>query len=178
MLLRPSPIAFIYSAALVCLFSISTFALNLEDLRRNENLTPQKFASYFRNFEYTFRKEVQSPHVFLASKSGDCDDFSTLAAAVLREKGYTPRLITVRMDGVNHVVCYIEETKSYLDYNNRSAGALVRCDNSLQSVATSVAKSYGRNWFSVSEFTFDGRDKRLVQTASRRDTRILASILR
>jgi hypothetical protein len=178
MLLRPSPIAFIYSAVLFCLFSASAFALNLEDLRRNKNLTPQKFASYFRNFEYTFRKEVQPPGVFLATKSGDCDDFSTLAAEILREKGYTARLVTVRMPGVNHVVCYIEETKAYLDYNNRTSGALVHCDNSLEAIAASVAKSYSRNWFSVSEFTFDGRDKRLVQTASRKDTQMLASILR
>ncbi|HEX7858791.1 MAG TPA: transglutaminase-like domain-containing protein [Verrucomicrobiae bacterium] len=178
MLLRPSQIAFIYSAALFSLFSVSTFALELDHLRAAKNLTPQRFASYFRNFEYKFRKEVQRPEVFLASKSGDCDDFSTLAAAVLRSRGYTPRLVTVRMTGVNHVVCYIEETKSYLDYNNRNAGALVACENSLESIAASVAKSYNRNWFSVSEFTFDGHDKRLVQTASRKDTRMFASILR
>src|SRR5688572_28170495 len=100
--------------------SLSLFAVSLDDLRNMEGLTPQKFASYFSDFEFKFRAEVQSPEVFLATESGDCDDYSILAATILKEKGYTPRLISVRMPDVTHVVCYIEETKSYLDYNNRS----------------------------------------------------------
>src|SRR5687767_2893421 len=101
------------------ILSIPAFGLSLEDIRNTPDLTPKKFAAYFRDFEFKFHSEVQSPDIFLATRSGDCDDFSTLAAAVLRDRGYTPRLITVRMPGVTHVVCYIEETKSYLDYNNR-----------------------------------------------------------
>ena len=180
MLLRPSQSALNFSA-LLCLFSISAFGIDLNDLRRAKNLTPQQFATYFRDFGYTFRKEVQRPDVFLASKSGDCDDFSVLAATVLREKGYTPRLVSVRMPGVTHVICYIEETESYLDYNKRGVReGVVRCGNSLADIAASVSKSYGLNWFSASEFTFDGSAKRLVQTVSEplRDTRMIASVLR
>ena len=82
--------------------------------------------------------------MFLASRAGDCDDFSTLAAAILREKGYTPRLISVRMPGITHVVCYIEESESYLDYNNRAGRkCLVPWCSSLGAIANSVAASYG-----------------------------------
>lgn len=181
MLFRLSPIAKIYSAALLSIFCSSASAISLDDLRRSEDLTPAKFASYFRGFDFQFRKEIQSPEVFLATKSGDCDDYSTLAAEVLREKGYTPRLIAVRMPGITHVICYVEETKSYLDYNQRSgANLLVRCDNSLSAIAESVARSYRLRWSSASEFTFESGLKRLVQTVvePRKDPRIFASLFR
>src|SRR5688572_26686149 len=141
---RPSPIARAFCTAIAAVFlCLPTFALSLEDLRGKENLTASEFARHFSNFKFVFRKHVQKPEVFLASKSGDCDDFSTLAAAVLRERGYTPRLITVRMPGVTHVVCYIEETKSYLDYNNRAKrNFFVRSERGISAIAESVALSY------------------------------------
>ena len=162
-MLRPSPITKTFAALCLSALTVSTFALNLSDLRR-QDLTPTQFASYFRDFQFNFRKEIQPPAVFLARKSGDCDDYSTLAAAVLREKGYTPRLISVRMQGVTHVVCYIEETRSYLDYNFRGHTVAVNSGDILREIAETVAQSYGREWFSVSEFTYQDRVKRLVQT--------------
>lgn len=166
----------------VCLlsFSCSSFGVSLNQLRNTPDLTPARFAAYFRGFEFKFRKEVQSPEVFLASRSGDCDDFSTLAATILREKGYTPRLITVRMPGVVHVVCYIEETQSYLDYNHRGSGeGLVRSKPQIEAVAASVAKSYGLTWSSATEFTYDGGLKRLVRTVSPRGGQaILATVFK
>jgi hypothetical protein len=167
-MLRPSPTS-LYARILsaVCLFAacFSNVGLTLEDLRGSPNLTPAAFASHFRNFEFTFRKEVQRPEMFLATESGDCDDFSTLAAAILRDKGYTPRLISIRMPGVTHVVCYIEETGAYLDYNFRnSATPLVKSGSSVAEIAESVARSYKLKWTSASEFTFGGGVKRLVCT--------------
>ena len=166
----------------VCLlsFCISSFGITLEELRKTPDLTPARFAAHFSGFEFRFRKQVQAPEVFLARRSGDCDDFSTLAAMVLREKGYTPRLITVRMPGVVHVVCYIEETRAYLDYNHRSsAEGMVRSKPEMEAIAASVAKSYGLTWSSATEFTYEGGLKRLVRTvAPRRGQAILATVFR
>ena len=153
------------SAAFLVALSFPVHALSLEQIRNVPDLTPSKFASFFRDFEFKFHREVQSPDVFLATRSGDCDDFSTLAAAVLREKGYTTRLITVRMPGVTHVVCYVEETESYLDYNNRSYfDRTVAAKPQIEAIAQSVAKSYKLDWISATEFSFDDGAKRLVQT--------------
>jgi hypothetical protein len=164
-MLWPSPIARVFAIFCLSLSAFSAAAVSVEDLRKEKNLTPPRFASYFRDFSFNFRKEVQRPDLFLARKSGDCDDYSTLAAAILREKGYTPRLIAVRMPRVTHVVCYIEETKSYLDYNFRghTVGIGAR-ENVLETVAENVARSYGVPWSSVSEFTYTAGVKRLVQT--------------
>ena len=162
-MLWPSPFAKLFALLSFSAFAVSSFAISLDDLRR-EDLSPTKFASHFRSFKFSFRKEVQHPTVFLATKSGDCDDYSTLAASVLREKGYTPRLISVRMPGVTHVVCYIEETHSYLDFNFRGHTVAVNPGDVLPSIAGSVARSYGLEWTSVSEFTYHGGVKRLVHT--------------
>ena len=68
------------------------------------------------------------PADFLAGKAGDCDDFATLAAEVLRGKGYTTRLVVVHMEREVHVVCYVNEIKGYLDYNRRhEAHPVVAC---------------------------------------------------
>jgi|SRR5687768_11782483 len=180
-MLWPSPIARLLAVICLALTSFSAAALNVEDLRKEKNLTPPRFASYFRDFSFSFRKEVQRPNTFLATKIGDCDDYSVLAASVLRERGYTPRLISVRMPGVTHVVCYIEETRSYLDYNFRGyTVAISPADNVLQKIADNVARSYGVGWSSVSEFTYDSGVKRLVQTMTRpaTDAKSFAGVFR
>jgi hypothetical protein len=167
-MLWPSPKSFLIrfltavGSLIVC---ASSSALSLEELRRSPDLTPAALAAHFRSFNFVFRKEVQPPEVFLASKAGDCDDFSTLAAAILREKGYTPRLISVRMAGVTHVVCYVEESAAYLDYNFRNSfSPLIRSGSSVEEIADSVARSYNLKWTSASEFTFGDGVKRLVHT--------------
>lgn len=152
-------------------------ALTLQDLKQDAELTPEKFASQFAGFQFVYRGKVQSPRTFLKTRSGDCDDYAILAAAVLREKGYTPRLIAVRMPEVVHVVCYIEETKSYLDYNFRGREQTIACEPEMAAIARSVAKSYGSRWTSASEFTFDDGLKRLVSTVRDQDTaRRIASL--
>jgi hypothetical protein len=84
----------------------------------------------------------------------------------------------VRMPKVVHVVCFIEETSSYLDYNQRSsASGTIPSRPEIADIARSVAKSYGTKWTSASEFTFESGAKRLVQTVLEKD-RQLASAAR
>jgi len=91
----------------------------------------------------------------------------------------------VRMPGVTHVVCYVEETGAYLDYNFRNSSTpLIKCGASTADIAESVARSYNLRWNSSSEFTFRSGVKRLVHTVvepSRTPTgtpNILASLFR
>jgi hypothetical protein len=147
------------------LLVISSNALTIEQIQSCPNLTPDRFASFFHSFAFRFHAEVQSPERFLATESGDCDDYAILASNVLRGHRYTPRLIAVRMARVVHVVCYIAEINAYLDYNLRAKGnGLVECRPEIAEVARNVAKSYGVKWSSASEFTFQDGTKRLVQT--------------
>lgn len=152
-------------------------AVTLEQLQREAELTPESFARHFANFEFVYRADVQEPGRFLASRSGDCDDYAVLAAKVLKQKGYTPRLVAVRMPGLVHVVCYIEETQSYLDYNYRSSSQAIACGPELGTIAAEVAKSYQSRWSSASEFTFEGGAKRLVATVLEKKGRARGSTL-
>ena len=144
---------------------LTTSAVSIRELRNTPGLTPETFAAYFKNFEFRFRAKVQAHKTFLSSRSGDCDDYSTLAAQVLKERGYTPRLIAVRMPKVVHVVCYIEETKSYLDYDLRTKKRPVaECEPDIEAIAAKVAEGYKSRWTSASEFTYQDGVKRLVAT--------------
>jgi hypothetical protein len=139
--------------------------LTMSDLRQIPKLTPQRFAKCFSNFAFEFHAEVQEPETFLARGAGDCDDYAVVADRILREKGYTTRLITIRMPSQIHVVCYVVETHCYLDYNSR--GCLIRttsCNNSMDEIARKVARTFGENWTSVSEFAFQDGHKRLMST--------------
>ncbi len=139
------------------LLCTSLWGITLEELQNDAKLTPKRFASYFRDFEYCYREEVQPPEVFLATKSGDCDDYAILADQVLRPKGYDTRLIAVRMPGlVAHVICYVAQEKGYLDYNNRIYTlSLARSGSTTRQIADKVAASFNANWTTASEFTFD-----------------------
>ncbi len=140
-------------------------AVTLEQLRNDPKLTPARFAKYFADFEFEAHVEVQAPDVFLATQRGDCDDYATLAASILKEKGYTTRLIGIRLPNATHVVCYVEETKSYLDFNNR--GFMIRtasCSNDVREIAKKVAKSFDDSWKWACEFTFENGQRHLVNT--------------
>jgi hypothetical protein len=163
---------------LFCLFS--SLGVTLNQLQATPDLTPETFGTLFHGFEFKYAGEVQTPEHFLATRSGDCDDFSTLAASVLKEKGYTTRLIAIRMPKIVHVVCYVEQNHAYLDYNLRDSRPLVPCGSEISEIAASVAKYYALPWSSASEFTWDGHVKRLVKTVSRMNSRggIFATILK
>lgn len=157
-------INFIFSAKEVCgylsLILLLSFTASQEKLHAE---TPENFAHQFADFKFSFHAEVQDPRIFVATKSGDCDDFATLAADTLTRSGYAPRLYAIRMKGETHVVCYIPEAKGYLDYNMRASDhPLVPCENSLQDISNKVALSFNREWISSYEFSYREKTKWLV----------------
>lgn len=160
--------AFLLCVGWLVLAAMPVWPVTLGDLRSDAKLSPQRFASYFSEFRYQFFEEVQLPEIFLSSETGDCDDYATLAASILRERGFRPHLVAVRMPGLVHVVCYIEEIKGYLDYNNRIYfKRTVSCEEGLRSIAKKVAKSFDANWTSASEFSFSDGLKHMVSTIAK-----------
>jgi len=133
-----------------------THAVTLAQLEQNPRLTPRRFASYFADFAYELSLPVQPAEVFLAREKGDCDDYAVLADFVLKPKGYATRLIHVRLVGrIPHAVCYVAQSKAYLDYNNRDVFfTLARSGPTLREIATKVAASFDANWTSATEFTY------------------------
>jgi hypothetical protein len=155
-----------------CLLAAQASALTLEELQGDAKLNPKKFAKHFADFAYLYGEEVQPPQTFLLLRAGDCDDYAVLADLVLKPKGFKTRLILVRMPGrVTHAVCYVDEEKGYLDYNNRVYLLRVeRAGSSLRDIAAKVAKSFDANWTSASEFTYlGGSMKKLITTVAKTD---------
>ena len=143
-------------------------ALTLEELQNDPHLTPERLAAKFAAFKFELRPEIQPPKKFLERRAGDCDDFATLAADVLRARGYTPHLVEVRMPGYLHAVCYVAETRSYLDYNRRgSFRRAVPCNGSLTDIAARVARSFHTEWTAVAEFSWERGSERTLQTVVR-----------
>jgi hypothetical protein len=153
------------------LAALTAGGVTLEDLRTDPNLTPKKLMQAVSRFKYQLRAEVQRPEEFLASETGDCDDFATLASLVLREKGFTPRLIAVRMPGLTHVVCYVAEAGSYLDFNNRIYfRPLVKCKGDVRAIADRVSESFDSSWTTASEFLYTNQVKVLVSTIAKAES--------
>jgi hypothetical protein len=149
--------------------------VTLEELRADPDLNPKRLMSRVSRFKYELHAEVQAPEVFLATESGDCDDFATMAAMVLREKGFTPRLFAVRMPGLTHVVCYVGEVGSYMDYNNRVyMRSLVKTKPEIREIADKVAKSFDSSWTTASEFIYTNQVKIMVSTVARAETFVVA----
>jgi hypothetical protein len=132
-------------------------AVTLDGLLNDPKLTPKRFANVFEHFAYEYHPAVQPPERFLEARVGDCDDYAILADHVLKQKGFTTRLVHVRMVGmVAHAVCYVVQSKAYLDYNNRIYSVnLERSGASLRQIAEKVSASLEVNWSSATEFTYD-----------------------
>lgn len=137
-------------------------ALTLADLLDDSRLTPRRFANHFEGFRYEYGAPILPAEIFLARRAGDCDDYAVLADHVLTHHGYETRMIHVRMVGrVAHAVCYVTETKAYLDFNNRVyMMPLERSGSSIRQIATKVARSFRANWTSASEFTYTYEEDR------------------
>lgn len=161
------------AAAVLGLLLGEARALTLFDLLTERDLTPKRFADRFETFEYEFAPEVQLPDTFLQREKGDCDDYAILADHVLKQRGLQTRIIHIRLVGrVAHAVCYVDDNKAYLDFNNRKYFLnLERCGRSLREIATEVAESFKSNWTSVSEFTYDYKEgrKRYTRTVGKTD---------
>ena len=72
-------------------------------------------------------------------------------------------IIRVAMAGsdIAHAVCYVTETKAYLDYNNRRYSVnLTRAGPTIRQIAAKVADSFEKNWTSATEYTFSYTDYR------------------
>ena len=103
--------------------------------------------------------------------AGDCDDYAVLADYVLSRRGLGTKLVHVRLVGrVAHAVCYVNEEKAYLDYNNRKYFVnLQKSGATLREIAEKVSKAIEGNWTSASEFTYDyaTNEKAVVRTVAK-----------
>ena len=154
------------AASLTLLPTPATLTLN--QLYQDAKMSPARFAWLFMDFEFKYHDEIQEPEVFLATRSGDCDDYAILAADVLGRKGFQTRLITVRMPGVTHVVCYVAEAKGYLDYNLRANDRrIAKSRPDLPEIAKNVALSFQSSWTSASEFAFTNGVKVLLTNVAK-----------
>jgi hypothetical protein len=137
-------------------------APTLDEIRQDPDLTPEKLIRHFAHFEFELAEKVQDPAVFFSRQIGDCDDFATLAADLLRARGYKPVLVVVFMSRETHVVCYIPEIQSYLDYNFRSSvRPLVPTSGTVADIAEKVSLSFRSPWHCAAEFTFANGQRRL-----------------
>lgn len=140
-----------------------TERFHLQELERAPKMSPREFANLFEHFRYTYYPYVQRVEDFLEYRDGDCDDYAVLADHILGGKDYHTRLVRVSMAGsdIAHVICYVNENKAYLDYNNRKYTVnLERAGTSLRQIAAKVADSFEKNWTSATEFTFTYADYR------------------
>ena len=142
-------------------------------LLRDPKMNAKRFASYFEDFQYEFHSEVQPVDDFLEYQKGDCDDYAILADEVLRRRNFDTMLVHIRLAGtVAHAVCYVEQNRAYLDYNNRKVFfTLSRSSSSPRDIATRVADSLEANWTSVSVFTYsyETGQKQMLRTIVKTD---------
>jgi len=161
--------------ALSALAAARIQAFTLSDLLSDPKMSPTRFAGYFEDFEYDLHPfDVQDPDVFLETRRGDCIDYAVMADYVLKQDGYSTRLIRVEMVGKNmgHAVCYVSQSTAYLDYNNRKYLFKLRhAGRRLREIATDVANSLDANWTFASEFTYTYKEdvKRAVLTVVKTD---------
>jgi len=143
-------------------------AVTLGELTGTPKLSAKKFAGYFGDFAYEFESQIQPAAEFLAREKGDCDDYAVLADFVLKQHGLETRLIHVRLAGrVAHAVCYVSESKAYLDYNNRAVFfTLARSGPDLRDIASKVAQSLEANWTTASEFSYSYSTRRKTMIAT------------
>jgi hypothetical protein len=151
-----------------CLGESGVPVLSLEQLADDPQLTPERLMRHVADFGFRLGEGVQAPRAFLTYRAGDCDDFATLAAEVLRRRGYTTHLVVVHLERDVHVVCYVDEIRGYLDYNRRrERQPVVVCNDKLDEVAQKVAASLRESWRTASEFVYESGRPKYLQTIFR-----------
>lgn len=138
-------------------------AVTLEELRNDERMTPKRFANHFESFKHEFFPYVQNPEVFLRTRTGDCDDYAILADHILSRTGFGTRIVRVVLVGrrISHAVCYVTQSRAYLDYNNRAYFLnLTRSGPTIREIAEKVAASFEANWSSATEYTYSYAEDR------------------
>lgn len=135
---------------------LSAAGLTRHQLHQDPDLTPKTFSRLFADFDYELFHYVQPPDEFLRNRRGDCDDHASLADDVLAPKGFETRLVHVRLVGLtSHAVCYVTESRAYLDFNNRDVFfTLTRSGPALRDIAEKVARSLNANWTAAFEYEF------------------------
>ena len=130
----------------------------LSALAEQKDLTPESFIRSFADFTFELGDQVQDPETFLQRKRGDCDDFASLAATVLKGRGYNPKVVVVMMDGATHVVCYVKEAHGFLDFNHRAdSHPIIESDGSLEDIAEKVSTYFRVRWHMASEIRYEKR---------------------
>lgn len=128
----------------------------LSELKARRDLTPESFIRSFATFGFELGDRLQEPAAFLQRHRGDCDDFASLAAAVLNERGYRTKVVVVMMNGATHVVCYVQEAHGYLDFNHRAdAHPIIESDGSLEDIANKTAAYFRLRWSMASEVRYE-----------------------
>jgi hypothetical protein len=132
-------------------------AFTLSDLLGDSRMTPKSFAGRFWDFDYQVFPYVQDPDVFLKTKTGNCQDYAIMADYVLKRKTYQTRLIHVVLAcGSAHDVCYVDQVKGYLDFNNRVyARTIQRSGRTIREIADRAAASFDQDWTTASVYTYD-----------------------
>lgn len=146
----------------------------MRELENDPKMTPGRFADYFEDFAYEYFAYVQAPEMFLRNEAGDCDDYAILGNFILNRRGFHTRIIHISLMGsdIGHAVCYVDDDRVYLDYNNRKYFFnLTHCGRTLREIATKVARSFERNWTSASEYTYNYQEdkKHFVMTVIKTD---------
>jgi hypothetical protein len=128
----------------------------LSDLKERRDLTPENFLRSFADFRFELGEQVQDPESFLQRKRGDCDDFASLAATVLKERGYSTKIVVIMMNGATHVVCYVKESHGYLDFNHRAdVRPIIDSDGTLEDIAQKTASYFRLGWYMASEVRYE-----------------------
>jgi hypothetical protein len=140
------------------LLPATTQASALTALTERKDLTPESFIRSFADFTFELGDCVQDPEAFLQRRRGDCDDFASLAAAILKDRGYSTKVVVVMMNGATHVVCYVKEAHGFLDFNHRAdAYPIVESDGSLEDIAEKVSDYFRAHWHMASEIRYEKR---------------------
>lgn len=149
------------------------WAVTHSTLLGDPRMNPRRFANHFANFRFEYHPEVQPVDFFLRAERGDCDDYAILADEVLRRRQFKTMLVHVRLAGATaHAVCYVEQSRAYLDYNNRNVFfTLSKSSSSLREIATRVADSLEAGWTTASIFLYSYAtgEKRMLLTIARTD---------
>ena len=98
---------------LTCVLAFPCGAQELGGISRTIK-TPQDVVRWFSSeFEYQMKipDKPQTPEETLVLKTGDCDDFASLAAAVLSLNGIKSEVIIIKHRGLNimHAICVYKD---------------------------------------------------------------------
>lgn len=105
---------------LVCVSVSPCVAQELNGIPRSIQ-KPEEIARWFSSeFEYQlkFPNKPQTPEETLALKSGDCDDFASLATTILAQNGIKSKVIIIKRHGLDimHAICIYKNEDGVYDF--------------------------------------------------------------